>query len=326
MDFVSNPDLETFRNDWRGNPKDGRRFVEYGPAIDNGLGKVWRYMTSTNPQAAEKRNSSFQLETIQDDISQAGDWICWLGHASFLLQLDGIRFLIDPAFGRLGFLKRKVEVPYQLADFGHIDYLLISHDHRDHADQETVKKFSRKLDFEVLTTLGMESLLRPWLKRRQKVTEAGWYQRYNTPAAHPTVSLMPTQHWCRRYLNDTNRRLWGSFVIEGSKYRIWFGGDSAQSGHFQEIADYFPNLDLALIGIGAYKPAWFMQAAHTSPDQAWEGFITTGARRLLPMHYGTYDLSQEPLGEPLRLISACAKTAGRSQDLTTPRVGEVVHL
>ena len=333
IQFIKNPNLITFRQNWKGNPKDGKRFQEYNGRIETGLRKVFRYMRQSNPQAAERRKDTFQLQTMRDDIHQPGDWICWLGHASFLIQLDGIRILTDPVFNRLGIMKRLVDAPYTPEEIGHLDYVLLSHDHRDHADEKTIKAFSRKLNFRVLTTIGMSGLVRPWLSRNSagpsapthEITEAGWYQRYDTPADHPQVSFMPTQHWCRRYLHDMNRRLWGSFVIQGKTKTIWFGGDSAYSPHFKEVGEFFPEIDLALIGIGAYKPAWFMQEAHTSPEQAWKGFEESGAKRLLPMHYGTYDLSQEPIGEPAHLISACAKTAGREGDLVMPRVGEVVR-
>lgn len=325
MQYVNNPNLITFRQNWKGNVKEGKRFQEYDGRIETGLSKVFKYMSSGNPQASEKRKDNFRLSTVHDDIHQLGDWVCWLGHASFLIQLDGVRILTDPVFNRLGFLKRRVEAPYSPEDIGHLDYILVSHDHRDHADKSTMKAFSRNLNFKVLTTIGMAGLIQPWLSDRHAITEAAWYQRFDTEASHPNISFMPTQHWCRRYLHDMNRRLWGSFVIEGKTKTIWFGGDSAYSPHFKEVGEYFPKIDLALIGIGAYKPAWFMQEAHTSPQQAWQGFEDTGAKRLLPMHYGTYDLSQEPVGEPARLISACAKTAGRDADLVMPKVGEVVR-
>ena len=325
MQYVKNPKLFTFRQNWEGNVKEGKRFKEYDGRIETGLGKVFRYMRLANPQAAEKRKDSFRLQTVKDNIHQKGDWICWLGHASFLIQLDGVRILTDPVFSRLGFMKRQVGNPYTPKEIGHLDYVLLSHDHRDHADKKTMQAFARVSNFRVLTSMGMAQLIDSWLSPKHDISEAAWYQRYDSPENHPQISFMPTQHWCRRYLHDMNRRLWGSFVIQGKSKTIWFGGDSAYSPHFKEVGEYFPDIDLALIGIGAYKPEWFMQAAHTSPQQAWKGFEECGAKKLLPMHYGTYDLSHEPLGEPSQFISACAKTANRSADLLMPKVGEVVR-
>lgn len=325
MEFVSNPRLETFNPDWPGNPREGRRFRWYAGPIDVGLDKVARMLTAANPQSAEKSGDDYAPPLVPGDIHQPGDWVCWLGHASFLIQLDGVRHLTDPVWHRLGTLRRRVPAPFTPEEIGRLDYLLLSHDHRDHADARTVTELAERLEFMVLAPLGLHDLIRPWL-RGQPVQEAGWYQRYDTPADAPRVSFMPTQHWCRRYLWATNRALWGSFVLEGRGRTVWFGGDSASSPHFAEVGRYFPDIDLALIGIGAYKPEWFMQAAHTSPEQAWRGYTQTGARRLLPMHYGTYDLSQEPPSEPLTLLRAAASREGRREELVVPGVGEVVRL
>ncbi len=325
MDFLSNPALETFHLTWPGTPFDQGRFLAYETEIEVGFGKVLRYLTRPNPQATEKRHDDYAPPVERDDIHQSGDWVCWFGHACFLIQLDGVRYLTDPVWHRLGLLKRRVPVPYTVEGIGHIDYLLLSHDHRDHCDERTIRQLSQKLDFRVLAPLHLGDVIRPWLERDQPVTEAGWYQRYDTARDEPQVSFMPTQHWCRRYLTDTNRRLWGSFVLEGHERKVWFGGDSAASPHFAEVAKYFRDLDLAMIGIGAYKPAWFMQGAHTSPEQAWAGFATCGGAQLFPMHFGTYDLSQEPAGEPIRLLKAYAKTSGREEAVVEPVVGRVVR-
>ena len=326
VDFRSNPDLETFRADWPGTPHERGRFLGYGDELDLGWRKVARYLRSGNPQSAEKSADDYRPREVDDDIHQAGDWVCWLGHASFLVQLDGVRYLTDPVWYNLGTLRRRVPAPYSPEDIGHLDYVLLSHDHRDHCDARTLRELSSALDFTVLAPLELRGVIDGYLKGGQRVQEAGWYQRYRTPEGQPRVSLMPTKHWCRRYLTDTNRRLWGSFVLEGKGKRLWFGGDSGYSTHFAEVGEHFPGLDLALVGIGAYKPAWFMQEAHTSPEQAFRGFGETGAKRLFPMHFGTYDLSQEPAGEPLRQLRAFAKTAGRTADLVEPVIGRVVSL
>lgn len=325
MDFVSNPALATVRPDWPGNPREGRRFREYDGPIDAGLGQVARYLATRNPQAAEKRRDTYAPPVAPGHIHAPGDWVCWLGHASFLIQLGGLRFLTDPVFGDLSpLLRRRVAMPFAVEALGPIDYVLLSHDHRDHCDAASLKQLARVHDFRLLTTLAMSGVVAPWLSGGQAVTEAGWYQRYDTPGARVTV--MPTQHWCRRYLHDMNRHLWGSFVLEAGGKTVWFGSDSAYSPHFREVGQAFPGIDLALVGIGAYSPAFFMQGAHTSPAQAWRGFVDAGARRLLPMHYGTYDLSMEPASEPPRLLRACAKTAGRGDDLVVGAVGELVRV
>ena len=324
MDFLLNPALPNVNPDWPGNPREGRRFREYDERVDAGIGKVLRYMVTPNPQAAEKRLDNFRPPVERGDLQTPGDWVCWLGHATFLIQLGGVRILTDPVFWKIGLIPRLVAMPYDLAELGPLDYVLLSHDHRDHCDETSLRALAERHDFRLLTTLEMTSLVAPWLARGQVVTEAAWYQRYDTTDVE--ITLMPTQHWCRRYLHDTNRRLWGAFVIRGAGRTIFFGADSAYSPHFAEVAAYFPDVDLAMIGIGAYQPAWMMQTAHTNPEQAWRGFEDTGARRLIPMHYGTYDLSREPPGEPVTRITNAAAHAGRANDLTVAPVGKLIAI
>ncbi len=324
MDFVRNPRLTSINPEWPGNPREGGRYLPYAQPIDVGFGKVVEYFSNPNPQAAEKRADRFAPALRDDDIQRPGNWVCWLGHASFLIQLDGVRYLTDPCWHRLGLLPRRVPAPYTPQRIDPIDYLLLSHNHRDHVDSRTIRELSERLEFVVLAPLDLQRTIRPWL-HGQPAQEAGWYQRFDTPATEPRVTFMPTQHWTRRYLHDTNRSLWGSFVLAGKTKTVYFGADSAASPHFAEVRTYFPDIDLAMLGIGAYKPAGFMQGAHTSPQQAWTGFEATGAKRLVPMHYGTYDLSQEPAGEPARLIREAAVASGRGGDLVLPAVGEVIE-
>ena len=326
MDFLSNPNLETFNPQWPGNPFENGRFKSYGQALDPQLGDLFRYLSGRNPQAAQKASDRYVPAFEPGDIRKSGDWICWLGHASFLIQLSGFRVLVDPVWQSLGLIKRRLPMPFSLAQLGPIDYLLITHDHRDHCEEKTIKSLSALYDFEVFAPLGFDKLIKPWLKRKQKVTEMGWYQSWSFKPEVLKISFMPTQHWGRRLLSDTNRRLWGSFVLQTQEHSIWLASDSAYSDHFTELKQYFPKVDLATIGIGAYSPSWFMQKAHTSPEQAWRGFEDCGAMRVMPMHFGTYDLSWEPAGEPIRLFRDQAMQSGRMEDLLEPVLGKPLPL
>src|SRR5690606_38270524 len=111
-----------------------------------------------------------------------------------------------------------------------------------------------------------------------------------------------SRHWGRRYIMDLNHRLWGGFVIQGNKKTIYFSGDSAYGSHFSDIASIFPQIDYCMIGIGAYKPPFIMEQSHWSPAQAIKAFADTKAKAMIPMHYGTFDLSDEPMSEPLKIL------------------------
>jgi L-ascorbate metabolism protein UlaG (beta-lactamase superfamily) len=244
--------------------------------------------------------------------------ITWLGHASWLVQLDGASLLIDPIFGtRISYLiARKVPVPLQPAQLPRIDATLVTHAHYDHYDQPSVK------------AVGARVLLGEGLGKGLGLpkNEMRWWdvERIND---HVRVTFVPAQHWSRRGLFDTNQTLWGGFVVEGSRSRIYHAGDTAWFKGFAEIGLRFPGIDAALLPIGAYDPPWFMEKQHMNPEQAVQAFADLGARRFLAMHWGTFKLTDEPLDEPPRRLRAEWQRLGLPEaGLHIPAIGETLDL
>ncbi len=225
--------------------------------------------------------------------------------------------LIDPMFGGFPGISRRSEMPFQLPELGNIDLGLISHNHRDHCDQASlcaIAQHSPKVRF--LTGLGTDMLLRKWVKNIS-VQGAGWYQKFETGHPELEIYFLPARHWTRRWIFDTNQHLWGAFLIRTPEHTLYFSGDTGYGRHFAETAQLFPDIDTAIIGVGTYQPA-FESPMHINPEEAVRGFRELRAKKLIPMHYGTFDLSHEPFGEPLRRIRACARVA----DLQVLAVGE----
>ena len=136
------------------------------------------------------------------------------------------------------------------------------------------------------------------------------------------VTFVPSQHWSRRGLFDTNQTLWGGFVIEGRAARIYHAGDTAYFEGFREIGARFPGIDAALLPIGAYDPAWFMERQHMNPEQAVQAYVDLGARKFVAMHWGTFKLTDEPLDEPpRRLREEWARRALPQEALLIPPIG-----
>ncbi len=328
MDWVKNKSLRTIRADWKGNPREGGRFGYTDKPFQPSWTSMLRWMLRPNPQRREKQADDWRPPRRDESrqLQQRGrDFVCWLGHAAFLLEIAGHRLLIDPVLSHLPFLRRKVDLPFELEALGPVDYILLSHDHRDHCDQATLQALARHTrPKKVLTSLGMRQVIASWLPRLE-IEEAAWYQVFRTPADLEVIYL-PARHWCRRGLFDFNRVLWGSFLVRSQDRCIYFGADSGYAPHFAEIGHYFPGIQLALLGIGAYKPAFMMEEIHTSPKEAFRAYQDLAAARLLPMHYGTYDLSDEPISEPYRHIQRIFEQAGREKDLLLPAVGAVVWL
>src|SRR5712691_5204149 len=241
--------------------------------------------------------------------------LTWLGHASFLVQLDSASLLIDPVFSEriAGVIRRSAPLPLRPAELPRIDATLVSHSHYDHLDQPSL----RAAGAPVIAGRGMTAHVRG-------CRELEWWESA-AMSGRVRVHFVPSQHWSRRGLRDVNRTLWGGFVIEGPSGRVYHSGDTAWFEGFAEIGRRFPGLDAAMLPIGAYDPPWFMEKQHMNPEQAVQAFADLGARRLVAMHWGTFKLTDEPLDEPPRRLRAEWQRRGLpEQALRVPAIGETV--
>jgi len=242
--------------------------------------------------------------------------ITWLGHATFLVQLDGVSLLTDPALmpSLFGGIERNVPPGVAIEDLPKIDAVLVSHAHYDHLDFPTIEKVGAP----VVAGLGLERFFRD---RKVFATELSWWS--STRVGPVKITFVPAQHWSRRGLFDTNRTLWGGFVVEGSRATIYHSGDTAYFGGFEEIGARFGEIDAALLPIGAYDPAWFMKTMHMDPEQALQAFLDLGARTFVAMHWGTFKLADEPLDEPpVRLEAERARLGIPADRVRVLAVGE----
>ncbi|NJY61772.1 MBL fold metallo-hydrolase [Salinimicrobium sp. CDJ15-81-2] len=294
------------------------------------MGDVLKWKLSSNPYRDEKENYNLRLNVIKrsslDEVPD--DSITWLGHASYLLQLNGQRILIDPVLTPPGlFLKRYSELPFELNDFKGVDYILISHNHRDHCDKSSVELLAKQNPNATwLCGLELDNLvLKDWTGS-QKIQAAGWYQHFRIPTSGLQISFLPTRHWSRRGLFDTNKSLWGAFMIESGGKKIYFGGDTGYSEHFKRTNELFGEVDYYLAGVGAFAPRWFMNSSHMHPEEAAKASNELQAKNLLPMHFGTFDLSDEPLLEPGMLMRQLKAENAFDANLIIPAVGEVVSI
>ncbi|MCE7039573.1 MBL fold metallo-hydrolase [Dyadobacter sp. CY312] len=315
MPFTSNPELPyvNLPFEWQGTPVTEKgRFVNHELPFNESLIELLKWQTQRNPQKAEKQNDLWRLNVPEscDFLNTQEDVIVWLGHASFFIRLSGISILIDPVFVNNPFLRRLCPLPVPIESFKNLDYILISHDHRDHCDEKTIRLLAaNNPNTTWLTGLNMTKLLSGFTKS-SKIQTAGWYQQYETDPKLK-ITYVPSRHWGKRGLGDTNLRLWGGFVIQCAGKTIYFCGDSGYGSHFADAAKVFPDIDYCLVGIGAYKPEFFMGQSHTSPADAFRAFLDTKAKMMIPMHYGTFDLADEPIGDPIRVLKQLDHTKGK---------------
>jgi L-ascorbate metabolism protein UlaG (beta-lactamase superfamily) len=192
-------------------------------------------------------------------------------------------------------------------------------------DEGTIRSLAEKFPgATIVAGLRSDELLRGWAPSNP-IQTIGWFQQV-AGIKGLRISFVPVRHWSRRGLMDTNWRLWGGYVIEGREQKIYFGGDSGYGRHYREVGELFPGIDFFLIGIGAYEPRWFMEPNHTTPAEALRGFVDSGAKALIPMHYGTFDLSDEPPGDPLANLLKEADAAGIRDRLRPLAIYESIPL
>ncbi len=307
---------------WNGNPLKDGRYVNHEFPMNHSFSLVWKWKKKKNPYDAEKKIDTFQLPVSDDwsdflDSTQEG--IFWLGHATFLIRLGGKTLITDPVFNKATVVKRESPFPIEIEKLKGIDYVLISHDHRDHLDKTSLRKLIKlNPNIQYFTGLSMDKILSGFLKGAKGQT-AGWYQKYITEGFE--LYFLPTRHWCKRSIGDTNKRLWGAFLLKIGGKTIYFGGDSGYGSHYADLKKWFPEINLAILGIGAYEPEWFMESNHTSPAKAYQAFKDMEADYLVPMHYGTFDLSDEPLGKPLKVIKGI-KNEQAETAIILPRLGD----
>ena len=250
--------------------------------------------------------------------------LTWIGHASFLATLGGASVLIDPVFaGHAGLLYRRHDAPGLTPDdLPELAAVLVSHNHYDHFDGAALRRLPA--DVPVVVPAGMGRAVRR-LSRRT-VVELDWWQA--VPLGPLEVTLVPARHWSRRHIFDTNRALWGGFVVRTGGAAVYHAGDTAAFDGFAEIGRRFPGLAAALLPVGGYDPAWFMEHYHLDPEQAGEAFLALGARTMVPMHWGAFRLTDEPLGEPIERLWAWWDRYGPrdGRRLAVPAVGETIVL
>lgn len=226
--------------------------------------------------------------------------ITWIGHATLLVQVDGLGVLTDPQWsdraGPTSWLGPRRLGPPGLAfeSLPRIDVVVISHDHFDHLDLPTVRRLAATHNPLFLVPLG----LREWFRDNgmSHVEELDWWQEYQYRGVR--FVCVPAQHFAQRSFWDGNRRLWASWAIVGRERRLYFGGDTGYFGGFREAGRRLGPFDVAALAIGSYLPAEIMKAVHTTPEEAVQAFLDLDGRVMLGMHWGTFDLAEEPLEEP----------------------------
>jgi L-ascorbate metabolism protein UlaG (beta-lactamase superfamily) len=252
--------------------------------------------------------------------------ITFIGHSTFLIRWAGLTILTDPVFSERASPvswagpKRARPPGRAFADLPRIDLLLVSHNHYDHMDLPSLRAIRRRDNPQVVTPLGNAvHLAKAGLDR---VQELDWWQS-TTPLPGIRVTATPARHFSARTLRDRNHSLWSGFMLEIASHRLFFAGDSGAGSHWAEIGQRVGSPDLALLPIGAYEPRAIMAPVHMNPAEAVAAHQALGAARSIGMHFGTFQLTDEPIDEPPAAMAAARAAAGLADtDFVTLGFGE----
>lgn len=303
IEYVLNKNLPLLKADFKGNILINGRFSATLNKKKTHFFKTIRWLTKSNPQKKQLISEKSIIKVNKINKFEENK-IYWLGHSCFYINIAGISFITDPVFFDLITNKRDTELPFNINDLKNLSYLLISHDHYDHLSVKSISSLLKNNpDMEALLPLRTSELFNScplkWIARQ----EAGWYQSYIDLKKDVKVTFLPADHWCRRGLFDQNKRLWGSFMIEYKGIKIFFAGDTAYNEEmYKDIKDIMGSPDICLMPIGSYSPHYMMRDHHINPEESAALFNILGGKKFIPMHYGTYTMSSEPAGEPVRRI------------------------
>jgi len=236
--------------------------------------------------------------------------LTWIGHATFVLRLGGQLVATDPVWSKRisGVIRRKAPPGVALERVPPLDVVTISHNHYDHLDLPTLRRLGKQTL--IITLLGNGRILRA--AGFENVVELEWWQSHRAGALE--ITAVPARHWSMRAPWNRNDMLWGGFVYRGPEGVAYHSGDTALFDGFAEIGRRVGPIDWAMLPIGAYEPRWFMEPQHMNPEDAGQAFEALGARHLVAMHWGTFKLTDEPLGEPPARLRALFDARGRAPD------------
>ncbi|HEY0972361.1 MAG TPA: MBL fold metallo-hydrolase [Gemmatimonadales bacterium] len=303
---------------------DGERFHNLEPTPDKSFIDVLRWkMNSERAEAPAWIDS----EPGPPPPRRVGDGtlrVTLVNHATLLVQMDGVNFLTDPVwservspFSWAG-PERHRAPGVRFEELPPVDVVLVSHNHYDHMDVPTLRRLAAAHDARLVVPLGNRAFLDRF--DVPGATEVDWGDTVELGNG-VRVTALPSRHWSSRTMTDRRRALWAAYVIEGPSGRVYVAGDTGYGSHFAAAGEAYGPFRLAIIPVGAFRPRWFMHPVHVAPDEALRAATELRALTSVPMHYGTFQLGDDGLMEPLDTLRADLERSGA----TAPRVLVLEH-
>ncbi|MBA6398999.1 MBL fold metallo-hydrolase [Colwellia sp. BRX10-4] len=285
-------------------PFDGVKFDNIEPFDDKSIFDLLSWKIKAISESTPWPDEIYSKQFKPSSQRSVKPIITVISHASVLIQIDNLNILTDPHYSlraspvQFAGPKRVVKPGIAFDDLPSIDIVLISHNHYDHLDLDTLKRLNERDAPKFVAGLKTKSFL------KKNGIEAGvdldWWQ--NITANNTKITFVPSQHWSARGLFDKREMLWGGFYIENN-YKIYFAGDTGYGKFFKKIKDKLGAPDLSLIPIGAYEPRWFMKYAHLNPKDSLQAFRDLESKKMIGIHFGTFKLTDEGYNDPIESLN-----------------------
>lgn len=289
--------------------------------------KAMWILFKSNSNAKPNKNIAVQkIDSITIANYNSKTRFIWFGHSTFLLQIKGKNLLIDPMFGDvpapnplLGNKRFSNRLPIEIEKLPSIDAVLITHDHYDHLDYESIQKLKSKVNM-FYTPLGIGIHLLKWGVEKERIIELDWWQEIKFDEL--TIRCTPAQHFSGRGISDREKTLWCSWIIQSDEENLFFSGDSGYASHFKEIGDQYGPFDFAFMECGQYNNLWPL--VHMLPEETAQAGLDIKAKKMMPIHWGAFKLASHSWTDPVERISKKAKEL--NVDLVIPKIGEIVEI
>jgi len=310
------------------NFRDGKfQNLNYTPDLseDASYFKMMRDFFFNKSQRNSPDDTLIARKTDLHALPASDNLIVWFGHSSFYMQMDGKKFLVDPVLSGsaspLSFTTRSFPGTdiYIVDDIPQVDFLLITHDHWDHLDYETILKLKGKVG-KVITGLGTGEHLEYWGYDSSVIFERDWNQSVDLADGF-TISVLPARHFSGRGFKR-NQALWVSFVIKGPTHNVYVGGDSGYDDHFRMIGEKYGPFDFALLECGQYNQYW--KYIHMMPQETAQAAADLKAKKFMPVHWSKFSLAMHDWDEPILKVSEAARAL--NLDIVHPMIGEPAYL
>jgi len=308
---------------------DGKKFVNPDDAGTHHYGEVLKWWLGGNDRGVwydYDKNDLSNFPAPSPSVGHGKHRITFINHATFLIQINGQNILTDPVWSFRASPyqwigpKRKRPAGIDFDDLPQIDTVLLSHNHYDHLDIDTVKRLKNRFDPQFIVPLGVERYL-----HRQGVDQTirmDWWDKYGL--GHETkLTAVPARHFSGRGLFDRNKTLWCGYVLENPSGNIYFAGDTGYGDFLKEIKQQVGPINTSILPIGAYKPRWFMEAIHMSPEEAVKAHQEIQSQKSIAMHFGTFPMADDGMYEPLEDLKKARRQYRVSErEFLTLRQGE----